>query len=57
MKTKIYYFSATGGSEELQLAEESDLPEPQDNEVRVKASYTGANFTDIMIRSRSTSNH
>ena len=39
-----------GGPEVLSLIEESGLPEPKDNEVRIKVLYTSANFTDIMIR-------
>jgi NADPH:quinone reductase-like Zn-dependent oxidoreductase len=39
-----------GGPEVLSLVEESSLPEPGPNEVRVKVLATSANFTDVMIR-------
>jgi NADPH:quinone reductase-like Zn-dependent oxidoreductase len=39
-----------GGPEVLRIVEESNLPEPASNEVRVKVRVTGASFTDIMIR-------
>ncbi|MBS3755720.1 MAG: zinc-binding dehydrogenase [Desulfobacterales bacterium] len=39
-----------GGPEVLNIVEESTLPEPADNEVRVQVLVTSASFTDIMIR-------
>ncbi|MEC9491943.1 medium chain dehydrogenase/reductase family protein [Flexistipes sp.] len=39
-----------GGPEVLRIVEETSLPEPAKDEVRVKVLATGAAFTDIMIR-------
>lgn len=39
-----------GGPEVLEIVEESVLPEPNPNEVRIKVSVTSAAFTDVMIR-------
>lgn len=39
-----------GGPEVLRIVEENTLPEPAENEVRVKVLAAGAAFTDIMIR-------
>ena len=50
MRYKRIIIKNFGGPEELQLVEESNLPEPKDKEVRIKVLYTSANFTDIMIR-------
>lgn len=39
-----------GGPNVLKVVEESGLPEPRPEEVRVKVLATGAHFTDVMIR-------
>src|SRR6056297_1155953 len=50
MSYKKMIIKKFGGSEVMQLVEESSLPEPKAVEVRIKISKTSANFTDIMIR-------
>src|SRR6056297_514953 len=50
MSYKKMIIKKFGGSEVMQLVEESSLPEPKAGEVRIKISKTSANFTDIMIR-------
>ena len=50
MSYKKIIITKFGGSEVMQLVEESSLPEPKAGEVRIKISKTSANFTDIMIR-------
>jgi NADPH:quinone reductase-like Zn-dependent oxidoreductase len=39
-----------GGPEVLKMIEESELPEPEAGEVRVKVLVTSAAFTDLMVR-------
>lgn len=39
-----------GGRDVLKLIEESGLPEPKFNEVRIKVQAAGVAFTDVMIR-------
>jgi NADPH:quinone reductase-like Zn-dependent oxidoreductase len=50
MSYKRVVIEKFGGPEVLSLVEESSLPEPGPNEVRVKVLATSANFTDVMIR-------
>jgi len=50
MSYKRIVVTKFGEPEVMQLVEEPNLPEPKDNEVRVKVLYTSANFTDVMIR-------
>ena len=50
MNYKRVIIEKFGSPEVLSLVEEPNLPEPKDNEVKVKVLYTNANFTDIMIR-------
>ncbi len=50
MSYKRIVITKFGEPEVMQLVEEPNLPEPNDNEVRIKVLYTSANFTDIMIR-------
>ena len=39
-----------GGPDSLEVIEETDLPEPQAGEVRVKVLAAGTGFTDTIIR-------
>ena len=50
MSYKRIVITQFGEPDVMQLVEEPKLPEPKDNEVRVKVLYTSANFTDVMIR-------
>ncbi len=50
MSYKRIVITQFGEPDVMQLVEEPNLPEPKDNEVRIKVLYTSANFTDIMIR-------
>lgn len=40
-----------GGPEALRYSEDFDVPEPEDNEVLVKTSYSGVNYIDTYFRS------
>ena len=50
MAYKRLEISRFGGPEVLKIVEVDDVPEPSNDEVRVKVMATGAAFTDIMIR-------
>ena len=50
MAYKRLEISRFGGPEVLKIVEADDVPEPSNDEVRVKVMATGAAFTDIMIR-------
>jgi len=50
MSYKRIVITKFGEPEVMQLVEEPNLPEPKDNEVRIKVLCTSANFTDVMIR-------
>jgi NADPH:quinone reductase len=49
MKYKHIMIPRFGGLENLLLVED-DLPEPRDNEVRVKVLAAGVSFADILMR-------
>ncbi|MBS3780731.1 MAG: zinc-binding dehydrogenase, partial [Desulfovermiculus sp.] len=50
MAYKRLEISRFGGPEVFKIVEADDVPEPSNDEVRVKVMATGAAFTDIMIR-------
>lgn len=50
MSYKRVIITKYGGSEVMQMVQEATLPEPKEDEVRIKVLKTSANFTDVMIR-------
>ena len=50
MSYKRIIITRFGESDVMEIIEESSLPEPKPDEVRIKVLKTTANFTDIVIR-------